>query len=48
MAKQWGVADYKFLEIEHPIANLTEYELDQRVQNLVEDVLQLFLEGQPG
>jgi hypothetical protein len=48
MAKQWGVARYKFLDIEHPIANLTEYELDQRVQNLVEDVRQLFLEGQPG
>ncbi len=48
MAKQWGVASYKFLDIPHPIANLTENELDQRVEALVEHVIQLFLDGQQG
>ena len=46
MAAQWGVGNFRFLDIPHPIANLTERELDQRVENLVEDVLRLFLEGQ--
>ncbi len=46
MAAQWGVANFRFLEIPHPIANLTDAELDQRVDSLVEEVLQLFLEGQ--
>lgn len=48
MAKQWGVANFKFLDMPHPIANLTEHELDQRVVDLVEDVIPLFLDGQPG
>ncbi len=47
MAAQWGVANFRFLEMPHPIANLTEPELDQRADNLVEDVLKLFLQGQP-
>jgi len=46
MAKQWGVAQYNFLDIPHPIANLMEDELDQRVEALVEDVVALFLEGE--
>jgi hypothetical protein len=47
MAKQWGVANYRFLDIPHPIANLTESELNNLVEDLVDDVLKLFLEGQP-
>jgi hypothetical protein len=46
MAAQWGIGDFRFLDIPHPIANLTESELDQRVENMVEDVLKLFLDGQ--
>jgi len=42
MAAQWGVANFRFLEMPHPIANLTEAELDERVASLVEDVIQLF------
>ena len=45
MAAQWGVANFRFLEIPHPIANLTEPELDQRVDSLVEDVVKLFMEA---
>jgi hypothetical protein len=47
MAKQWGVANYRFLDIPHPIGNLTEGELNQLVDGMVDDVLKLFLEGQP-
>ena len=47
MAKQWGIAEFKFLDMPHPIANLTESELDSCAENLLEDVLKLFLDGQP-
>ena len=47
MAKQWGVANYSFLDIPHPIGNLTEGELNRLVDGMVDDVLKLFLEGQP-
>ena len=30
MAQSWGVPEYRFLAMPHPIANLTEAELDQR------------------
>ena len=47
MAAQWGVGNFRFLDIPHPIANLTEPELDKRVEDIVEEVLRLLLEGQP-
>ncbi len=46
MAKNWGVPDYCFLDIPHPIANLTETELDNRSENIVDDVIKLVKEGQ--
>jgi len=46
MAKNWGVPDYRFLDISHPIANLTEAELDNRSENIVDDVIKLIKEGQ--
>ena len=46
MAEQWGIADFRFLDMPHPIANLTELELDQRVDELFEDIVELFLTGQ--
>lgn len=46
MAQAWGVPDYKFLSMPHPIANLTEAELDQRAQAMVPQIVQLLLEGQ--
>jgi hypothetical protein len=46
MAKNWGLPDYRFLEIPHPIANLTEAELDQRAENVFEDVIELIQKGQ--
>ena len=46
MAQAWGVPDYRFLAMPHPIANLTETELDQRARDIAQDVVKLLLEGQ--
>ena len=48
MAANWGVPDYKFVSTPHPIANLTEQELDARADRLVGQVLALLQEGQAG
>ena len=46
MAEQWGLPSYKFLAMPHPIANLTEAQLDQRAREIASDVVKLLLEGQ--
>ena len=46
MAEQWGVPYYKFLAMPHPIANLTEAQLDQRARGIAADVAKLLLQGQ--
>ena len=46
MAGNWGVPDYRFLEIPHPIANLNDDELDDRVDGVIEAVISLWLNGQ--
>jgi hypothetical protein len=46
MAEQWGVPHYKFLAMPHPIANLTEAQLEQRAQEISAGVAKLLLEGQ--
>jgi hypothetical protein len=46
MAQAWGLPNYKFLSMPHPIANLTDAELDQRAREIVPQVVQLLLEGQ--
>jgi hypothetical protein len=46
MARTWGVPDFKFLEVPHPIANLTDAQLDQRAAEIVPQVVKLLLEGQ--
>ena len=46
MAEQWGVPTYKFLMMPHPIANLTEAELDQRAREMAPEVAKLLLKGQ--
>lgn len=47
MASSWGLKDFKFLSMPHPIANLTADELDQRARDIVPEVVRLLLEGQP-
>ena len=46
MANSWGLKDFKFLSMPHPIANLTDAELDQRAGAVVPEVVKLLLEGQ--
>ena len=46
MAEQWGVPTYKFLMMPHPIANLTEAQLDQRAREIVPEIVKLLLQGQ--
>ena len=41
MATSWGVPGYRFLEVPHPIANLSDKQLDERADRLVEQVLAL-------
>jgi len=47
MAEQWGLPYYKFLVMPHPIANLTEAQLDQRAREIAPEVVKLLLQGQP-
>jgi len=47
MAATWGVTNYSFLVLPHPIANLTEQELDQRAREIAPEVARFLLEGQP-
>ena len=46
MAEQWGLPNYKFLAMHHPIANLTEAQLDQAARAIVPEVVKLLLQGQ--
>jgi hypothetical protein len=41
MAASWNLPDYVFVETPHPIANLTDAELDERAEALVRPVLLL-------
>ena len=46
MAQSWGLPHYKFLAMPHPIANLTEAQLDQRTREIAPEVVKLLLQGQ--
>jgi hypothetical protein len=46
MAEQWGVPTYRFLVMPHPIANLTEAQLDQRAREIAPEIVKLLLQGQ--
>ena len=46
IAEQWGLKHYKFLSMPHPIANLTDAELDRRAREIVPEVVKLLLSGQ--
>ena len=46
MAVAWGLPTYKYLAVPHPIANLTEEELDNRAREITPQIVELLLEGQ--
>ncbi|HYC45732.1 MAG TPA: hypothetical protein VED01_09640 [Burkholderiales bacterium] len=48
MARTWGLPDFRFLAMPHPIANLNEKELDERAAAIAPQVVKLLLEGQVG
>jgi len=46
MASKWGVAEFRFLAVPHPVANLNDADLDRRADGIIEDVVRLLKEGQ--
>jgi len=46
MASNWGVPEYLFLSIPHPIGNLSDVELEERVNGVLDDVVKLLKDGQ--
>jgi hypothetical protein len=46
MAEAWGVPAYRFLSLPHPIANLSDAQLDQRAREIAPEVVKLLLQGQ--
>jgi hypothetical protein len=48
MAASWSLPHYRYLKMPHPIANLSEAELNQAADALVQPVLDLLTSGQGG
>jgi hypothetical protein len=48
MAQSWGVPEYKFLALPHPIANLGDADLDARARAIAPEIVKLLLKGQEG
>lgn len=46
MARTWGLPGFKFLSMPHPIANLTDEQLDERAAAITPQVVELLLKGQ--
>ena len=47
MAPSWGMAGYAFLDIPHPIANLSEKDLEERADRLLDGVERLLRRDAP-
>ena len=47
MADLWGVPDFRFVMMQHPLANLTPADIDARADALLQKVLALLRQGQP-
>ena len=47
MAELWGVPDFRFVMMPHPLASLTAEGIARRGDELLEKVLRLLREGQP-
>lgn len=48
MAELWGVPDFRFVMMPHPLASLTAEGVEQRADELLDKVLALLQKGQPG
>ena len=47
MAELWGVPEFKFIMMPHPLASLTPDDIEEYADNLISEVLGLLQEGQP-
>ena len=47
MAELWGVPDFRFVMMQHPLASLTEDAVEKRADALLDKVVALLKEGQP-
>jgi len=47
MAGLWGVPNFRFVMMPHPLASLTSDAIERRADELVDNVLLLLREGQP-
>lgn len=43
MARSWSVPDHPFVTVPHPIANLTDQDLDRMARDVVPEVLRILL-----
>ena len=46
MAKSWGLPDFRYIAMPHPIANLTDEQLDAAAAAVTPQVVELLLKGQ--
>lgn len=47
MATLWGVPDFRYVMIPHPVASLAPAHIEQRADELIAKVLGLLQSGQP-
>lgn len=47
MAELWGVPDFRFVMMPHPLASLTPADIERRADQLLDKVLKLLQKGQP-
>jgi len=47
MAELWGVPEFRFVMMPHPLASLTAQGVEARASDLVARVVRLLQEGQP-
>jgi hypothetical protein len=47
MAELWGVPEFRFVMMPHPLASLTASDMEQRANELIDKVLGLLQQGQP-
>ncbi len=47
MADLWGVPEFRFVTMPHPLSNLSPAQLEQRADELVDKVIELLQTGQP-
>ncbi len=48
MAELWGVPDFRFVMMPHPLGSLVDADMAERARYLMSPVLDLLRRGQPG